>query len=81
MASGTIQAYAPVTISVTDTTTSSGAFPIPTAVQNGKFVSAYVSGAASLIFRRDYSYFTIKDASTLQPRASESLTVVITYIP
>ena len=76
----TNKANKPVVIQATATTTSTGAFAVPTDVINGTFVSAWGSSSACFVYRRDPSYFMIRDVN-MNPISNTQITINIAYIP
>lgn len=81
MASGTITKKEPINVIVTDTTSGTGALSVPTAILNGIFLNAYGTDTPYLIFRRDESYFMVKNAVNLSAVTNTSVTIHIVYIP
>lgn len=65
-------------ITISGTTSVSGAIQIPTAYQSKPLLGLYISGSASLVYRRDTQYLTVmqQDSSyRLIPRANAAVSI------
>ena len=66
---------------ITATTSGTGALEIPYAVRSRPIVEVYSSGGTPyLVFRRDVSYWMVKDAISLVAVANTSVTLTYWYI-
>lgn len=72
-----VDAITPTYTDVTATTTSTGAFSIPTALQSKPIIDVYPANITAIALRRDSGYFMIKDASSMTALANTSITLRI----
>lgn len=72
-----VDAITPTYTDVTATTTSTGAFSIPTALQSKAIIDAYPTNTVAIALRRDSTYFMIKNATDMTAVANTSITLRI----
>lgn len=65
---------------ITDTTTNTGAFTIPTWLRPKRILEIYPTTYSGLVFRRDDGYFTCLDNNTNSPIANTAVTLSVTYL-
>ena len=65
---------------LTDTTTATGAFAIPTWLITKRILELYPTTYSGLVFRRDAGYFTCLDNNTSSPIANTTVTLSVTYL-
>ena len=72
----------PQYIVISDTTSNTGAIEISSRSIPGPIIDAYLTGGkAGLVFRRDESYFTVKNNNDLSPMANTTVSIVVWYLP
>lgn len=66
-------------VTISGTTTSTGALEIPEVYRAKPWVGFYCSSGVALVYRRDYAYFMVT-TSGFQPLSNTQVSIVLRYL-